>query len=314
MTVSRFVVDPAPPAHTLTNWQILAQVAERDLNVARLAEGHLDAATTVADLGGTAVTPGSLWGVWASDGASGSEIRGRWEAGSWRLSGAKAWCSGADRCTHALVTADAPDGDRLFAVDLSEPGFSRADDTWQGIGMRSCGTTAVRFDDVPARAVGEPGEYLWRPRFWHDAVGVAAVWFGGALGASGPLRARSDGGGDEHDAAHRGHIDAALGAAGAALREAAAAITDPGARAESILTARRRALRVRAVVEAAVETAVRSTGRATGPRPLAQDAVHARHVADLEVYVRQSHAERDLAALGRLATELDGATPRGLRL
>ena len=31
------------------------------------------------------------------------------------------------------------------------------------------------------------------------------------------------------------------------------------------------------------------------------DATHAQRVADLTVYVRQSHAERDLAALGLLA-------------
>ncbi|HEY2199001.1 MAG TPA: acyl-CoA dehydrogenase, partial [Mycobacterium sp.] len=35
--------------------------------------------------------------------------------------------------------------------------------------------------------------------------------------------------------------------------------------------------------------------------PLCLDEQHARAVADLTVYVRQSHAERDLAALGSLA-------------
>ena len=64
-------------------------------------------------------------------------------------------------------------------------------------------------------------------------------------------------------------------------------------------------MRVRAVVEAAVESAVRRTGRALGPGPLARDADHAQRVADLEVYVRQSHAERDLATLGELAGDQD---------
>ena len=58
---------------------------------------------------------------------------------------------------------------------------------------------------------------------------------------------------------------------------------------------------MRAVVEAAVESAVRRTGRALGPGPQARDAAHAQRVADLEIYVRQSHAERDLATLGELA-------------
>lgn len=314
-TLSEFVLDPAPATHTLTNWQVLARAAERQLDVARLAEAHLDAATTVVDLGGPAVTPGSLWGVWAADGAPGAAVHARPKAGGWTLTGTKAWCSGSARCTHALVTAEAHDGGRLFAVDLSEPGITRGEDSWQGLGMRGCGTATMGFQGTPARAVGGPGEYLRRPRFWHDAVGVAAVWFGGAVGVTGPLRARSaDGRGDEHDAAHRGQAEAALGGAASALREAAAAIADPGARVESMDTARRRALRVRACVEAAVEVALRSTGRATGPGPLAHDGEHARRVADLEVYVRQSHAERDLAALGRVAAQLDGAGPRAMWL
>jgi hypothetical protein len=55
------------------------------------------------------------------------------------------------------------------------------------------------------------------------------------------------------------------------------------------------------VVEHAVDEAITRTGRALGPKPLAMDAEHAQRVADLTMYVRQSHAERDLAALGRLA-------------
>lgn len=39
-------------------------------------------------------------------------------------------------------------------------------------------------------------------------------------------------------------------------------------------------------------------GHALGPAPLAFDEDHARRVADLELYVRQHHAERDLAQLG----------------
>jgi hypothetical protein len=68
-----------------------------------------------------------------------------------------------------------------------------------------------------------------------------------------------------------------------------------GGRAELI------ARRVRAVVEHAVDEAIVRTGRALGPAPLVLDARHAQRVADLTIYVRQSHAERDLAALGKLA-------------
>jgi len=51
-------------------------------------------------------------------------------------------------------------------------------------------------------------------------------------------------------------------------------------------------------VEAAATVTMDRVGRALGAGPLCADAVHAARVADLTVYLRQSHAERDLAALG----------------
>ena len=63
------------------------------------------------------------------------------------------------------------------------------------------------------------------------------------------------------------------------------------------------AARVRAVVADAAETGLTVVGHALGPAPLTADEEHARRVADLTVYVRQHHAERDLAALGSLVLE-----------
>jgi hypothetical protein len=51
-----------------------------------------------------------------------------------------------------------------------------------------------------------------------------------------------------------------------------------------------------------------TVGHALGPGPLAHDETHAARVADLTLYVRQHHAERDLAALGRLVAP---PTPTG---
>jgi hypothetical protein len=39
-------------------------------------------------------------------------------------------------------------------------------------------------------------------------------------------------------------------------------------------------------------------GRALGAGPLGHDEAHSRRVADLTVYLRQHHAERDLAEIG----------------
>jgi hypothetical protein len=41
-------------------------------------------------------------------------------------------------------------------------------------------------------------------------------------------------------------------------------------------------------------------GRAYGPHPLAFDPDISRRYAEVELYIRQSHAERDLESLGTL--------------
>jgi hypothetical protein len=48
-------------------------------------------------------------------------------------------------------------------------------------------------------------------------------------------------------------------------------------------------------------------GRALGAGPLGHNEAHSRRVADLTVYLRQHHAERDLAALGALVADSGAA-------
>ncbi|CAN5138699.1 acyl-CoA dehydrogenase family protein [soil metagenome] len=273
---------------TAQRWRGLAALAEEDIVAGRIAEAHLDAVAILTELGAKPPLPEELWGVWAAEPPDAvlTVTDGQ------TLNGVKAWCSGADLCTHALVTACRPGGERgLYAVDLSAA--TSLPSTWANVGMAESDTRAVQFDDVPAVAVGEPGEYLSRAGFWHGAIGVAACWLGGARAVAKPLYENAK---DEHALAHLGAVDAALAAADATLETAAAQIdADPSGSAERL------ARRARAVVEHAVDEALVRTGRALGPGPLAMDAAHAQRVADLTVYVRQSHAEKDLAALGRLA-------------
>src|SRR5271166_2245695 len=95
--------------------------------------------------------------------------------------------------------------------------------------------------------------------------------------------------------------DIALHTARAALDAAAAEIdADPDDRQNG---GRRRALRLRALVEATATEVMQRVGRALGAGPLSHDEAHGRRVADLTVYVRQHHAERDLAELGALVAD-----------
>lgn len=94
-----------------------------------------------------------------------------------------------------------------------------------------------------------------------------------------------------------------LCAARAALHECAAWI-DQHPQADASLPVRR----VRAQVEQAAECVIHHVGRALGVTPFCRDSHFARLSADLPVYLRQSHAEWDLATLGQqLAQQPAGA-------
>ena len=281
---------------TRERWAVLAQLAEEDLSLARLAEGHTDALAILAELGVLTAPPvGSRWGVWAAQ-PPGPGLTASKTARGWRLDGIKQYCSGAQSCTDALVTATAPDGSRLFAVSTSD--LSPVPGTWPATGMAASDTLNVDFADIPAEPVGNPGRYTSRPGFAHGGAGVAACWYGGARGVGRTLLAAAaerDVG--PHALAHLGAVDIALHTARSALDAAAGEIdADPADREGGRL----RALRLRALVEATATEVMHRVGRALGAGPLGRNEAHSRRVADLTVYLRQHHAERDLAELGAL--------------
>jgi alkylation response protein AidB-like acyl-CoA dehydrogenase len=286
---------------TRERWAAFAALAEEDLALARLGEGHADAVAILAELGGPEPAPGSRWGVWAAQ-PPGLGVDAEHTAGDWRLRGTKQYCSGAWSCTHALVTAAAPDGIRLFAV-VTKP-LTPVPGSWPATGMAASDTLDIDFPGVAAQPVGPPGGYISRPGFAHGGVGVAACWYGGARAVGRTLLAAAaerDVG--PHALAHLGGVDIVLRAARAALDEAADDIdADPEDLKEG---GSLRAMRVRALVEAVASEVMHRVGRALGAGPLSHNAAHSRRVADLTVYLRQHHAERDLAALGEAVARLD---------
>jgi hypothetical protein len=104
-----------------------------------------------------------------------------------------------------------------------------------------------------------------------------------------------------HALAHLGAVDIALHTASTVLDVAAAGID---AEPDDVTgRGRLRALRVRAFTEAAATEVMQRVGRALGAGPLCHDEAHAHRVADLTVYLRQHHAERNLAELGALVAD-----------
>lgn len=282
---------------TWARWQALATVSRRNTVLGRLAEAHCDAVATMHELDGPAVDDAQVWGLWAAEPPN-PVVEATHSAAGWRLNGRKLWCSGASICTHALITARLDEKARgLFAVDLGQPGVKPIPGTWAAVGMSESDSGAVELTDAAAVMIGNSGDYLARPGFWHGAIGVAACWYGSACAVADPLHRRLQAGhGDAHAAAHLGAVGAALLAARTSLHTAAEQIdTDP---LDKCGVARVRARAVRAIVETAATDVLNRVGRALGAAPLCADAEHAHRVADLTVYLRQSHAERDLADLG----------------
>ncbi len=149
---------------------------------------------------------------------------------------------------------------------------------------------------------------------------MAACWYGGALGAARVLLAAvRAGAADPHALAHLGAVDA-RSSRGSAPHLAVAAAR--GRRRPGRRPARGcRAPRLRARVEAGATEVLDRVGRALGAGPLCLDPVQAQRAADLPVYLRQSHAERDLAGCSArwprsrraVVTAIDGGPGRPRR-
>ncbi len=304
---------PPGVGETRSRWSALATLGAIDLTVARVAEPHLDALAILAEAGQSAdatlrdsTWDDSTWGVYAAEGGA-ARLCAQPRAGldprhpdAWQLDGTKPWCSLAEVLDRALVTAWLDDDRRgLFAVSLRQPEVTVQPQpgTWVSHGLSSVRSTPTSYQSADATQVGAPGWYLERNGFAWGGIGVAAIWFGGAVGIARRLRRQAtERDPDQIGWGHLGTVDAALYAARAVLLESAHDIDHGRADGQSGALL---ALRVRQVVADAVEATIRVADHALGPGPLAFEDEHATRVSDLRIYVRQHHAERDTAALGR---------------
>ncbi|ALG15408.1 acyl-CoA dehydrogenase [Kibdelosporangium phytohabitans] len=276
---------------TISRWAALARLGRRDLPLARLAEGHADALAILAEAGRKPV-PEALYGVWAArSGGAGAALRGR------TLNGTVRFCSGARHLDRALIAALDDDGHSVVLdVDLADDRVASVPGTWVPVGMDASDSPDVVVDDLEVSddmVVGSPGFYLRRPGFWQGGIGVAAVWLGGAAGVLDDVVAGlSDP--DPHQSAHVGALHTAIRSTEALLVHAASAVDGAPAGDHKLL-----AWTCRAAAERTAWDVLDRAPRVTGPTPMCRDRRFAQRLADLQVYVRQHHAEKDLAAIGR---------------
>ncbi|MGY8904288.1 MAG: acyl-CoA dehydrogenase [Burkholderiales bacterium] len=285
---------------TLQRWQALAAVAEYDLSLAKLFEGHTDALAILAELGETVANgPDATWGTWAAESPNGRVTIEATKSRQVTLRGTKSWCSGAAYVSHGLLTAWYADGrgPQLVRVAMNQPGVMVSANGWRAVGMSASASIDVAFDGVTASLVGGVGDYLERPGFWQGGAGIAACWWGGSLALGSALRHAVMQAGESARNPFRlaalGKVDLALQSTAAVLRHAAHWM-DKYPRAD----ASKMALRTRLAAEDCARRVLDETGRALGAGAFCRDARFARMAADLPVFVRQSHGDRDFASLG----------------
>ena len=303
LAVARDLGQSAPmpgSGRTAQLWELLATVASADLTVARVLEPHLDA-LAIREQAELVAATDSTWGVFAAEGP-GVAVTATEGANGWQLSGTKPWCSLAGELDRALITAhtvvDGEPSRRLFEIDLRDPGVTVATGGWFARGLTDVRSESIDLDAVPASPVGDDGWYLTRAGFAWGGMGVAAVWHGATVALARTLATKlASREPDQIGLMLLGEVDVLLHASRAVLASAAddvdAGIGDPALLAQ----------RVRSTVSSAAERVTAIVGHALGPAPLAMDEEHARRVADLALYVRQDHAERDLARLGGMVLD-----------
>ncbi len=288
---------------TAARFEALAGVAADDLALARLVEGHADALAILSEAGRRPRRATSTYGVWAARSGVGG-VTATPVQGGWALTGEKPFCSGSGMVDRALVTAESPDGYRLFDIDTTRSVVGVVPGSWPAVGMADSASETLRFGGPVlgvGDAVGPPGFYTERPGFWHGACGVAACWLGGARGLAQGVVESVGPKPSDLVLLEIGRTAARLDGLYDELMAAASAIdADP---LDTRVRARWRALTLRQNIHDGTHDVLRWTASAGGARPLAHDRAQSRRAADLYVYLAQHHGDPDAVALGRLVVE-----------
>ncbi len=278
--------------------RLLRQTASIDLSLARLLEGHVNALSLIRVWGDEALQSaclraaeeGHLFGVWGADDDQPVEVAGE------RLAGAKRYASGLGSVSRAIVSARAPEGQRLFVVKTDDP--ARQDlRVWRMAGMQD--SASGRFDcaGLVGRPLGGPGIYTREPHFVGGTWRIAAVSLGAIQGlldrAATALRAR-------------GHLDSdaqllrlapvagRVVAAWPAILRAAAVATGPAGAADPERAATL-SVAMRLLTEDLGQDAIAAAERSVGLAMFAADDPVGRAARDLACYLRQ--AGRDAFSL-----------------
>jgi hypothetical protein len=269
----------------------LFEVGRIDLSLAKLAEAHWDAVAILAEAG-KEKCENLLYAVWASE-IPDKKLQVNKVGEQWTLTGTKMFCSGVGIVDRALITA----GELLIDLDLrTSNSFELSDVLWYTPAFKDTKTSIVTFNEMPFQKndiLGTSNWYSQRLGFWCGALGPAACWGGGAAGlvdyaSSCPRK-------DPHTLAHLAAMEANAWGIKSILKAAGDEVNSNGHNYTDIQVL---ALKTRHLIEQLCTDTLRRFARAYGPFPLACEVNISRRYHELDLFLRQNHAERDLEMLG----------------
>jgi len=169
---------------------LLRTVGAYDLSLGRILEGHINALLLI-DLYGNKnqkkryfdeAKQGVLFGVWNSE-LPYEALKIREQSGTFKLEGAKIFCSGASNVYRPIITAQGLAGKHMIILHLEHTNLKEDYSYWNPLGM--IGSVSCRFDftDLAVckeQLLGAPNDYEREPDFSGGAVRFAAVQLGGA--------------------------------------------------------------------------------------------------------------------------------------
>lgn len=296
----------------------LRALGRASLSVARLYEGHVNAAKLVALYGDdrtrrhveAAVGAGALMGVWGAEGDPPLAL-----GADGVLSGTKRFASGLGLVRLAVVSIAREDGVLLALVGADDP--DRADASgWRVAGMRA--TASGTFDAAglrPVALLGRPGDYVREPHFEGGTWRYCAAHLGGAEALAHEVLARLARSGradDPHQRDRIARIGMACETARLWIESAARRVEDDPADPEG---AAAYALLAREATERACLEVIDLAERALGMLAHAETTPVDRMRRDLSMFLRQAapdakrmRAATAMAERGTLAEDLGAAT------
>jgi len=276
---------------TYQRWQLFAQIAGSDLSLAKLFESHCDALSILNELGYQEEIDDQIWAVWAADGGLAPlQIKDN------LCNGIKPWCSGAEFIQKALMSYKDRQGQaQLCIVNLEHPSITTDLSHWHAVGMHATQTARVTFENTPVQPIGHPNSYLERPGFWHGAAGVAACWYGAAVRLASFLQESCQANPNPFNKLYLGELAQQLAITKQYFQYVAELVDH-----QPLLSHEREIRILRAQTEQCCQRVIERVGKALGARPFCEDATFAQLMADLPVFMRQSHAAFDYEQIAEL--------------